>query len=564
VAKAEKRQGGHLAAARETIESVAIAIVLAFVLRAFVVEAFVIPTGSMAPRLMGQHWQFECQACGYHYAFGRHAPSRGEAGRGGAAGLATSSHPVCPNCHHEHRLGRGTTFSGDRVLVLKYLYRLRQPQPWDVVVFKNPQDNQQNYIKRLIGLPGQMIELVHGDVYFRQGKDLNDDGVIDKADFLQADKEGKWPWQILRKPHGTQKVMWQVVFDNDYQPDHAVYSDRGAADPWQSPWPQPAGTAWDLTGQGRRAFAFRGSASAARLSFQPPPEWECFCPNYAYNQRTGTARYDAGEEVIYDLKLSFQLVPEGEDTRVGLHLSSFQHHFRGWVGADGTCVLEHGPAGEASLKEIPRRALLGPLEPDRGHDIALTHVDQRATLWVNGECVLATTDQEYGDDKGQVLAALRTVRNSSPQQALPPPTVALWAVGGKAQLRHVRVMRDVYYTSPNAKLWEGGTETSLPGHGTTGNPITLRKFFAKPDLDEFYVLGDNSPASKDSRMWGKHATTLREDPDLGYEYRDGTVPRYSMIGKAFFVYWPGGFPVMSSARRRLPIVPNVGRMRLIR
>ena len=94
------------------------------------------------------------------------------------------------------------------------------------------------------------------------------------------------------------------------------------------------------------------------------------------------------------------------------------------------------------------------------------------------------------------------------------------------------------------------------GWGTTGNPKTLRRFLNDPDRDEYFVLGDNSPHSKDARMWGYHAPTLRPG------YADGTVPRYNMIGKAFFVYWPGGFrlPLL----KRLSIVPNVGRMRLIR
>ena len=42
-------------ATRETVESIALAVILAFLFRAFVAEAFVIPTGSMAPTLMGQH-----------------------------------------------------------------------------------------------------------------------------------------------------------------------------------------------------------------------------------------------------------------------------------------------------------------------------------------------------------------------------------------------------------------------------------------------------------------------------------------------------------------------------
>src|ERR1700733_14413330 len=59
---------------KETIESILVAFILAFIFRAFVVEAFVIPTGSMAPTLLGAHMQFRCPDCGYvfdvNYAHG--------------------------------------------------------------------------------------------------------------------------------------------------------------------------------------------------------------------------------------------------------------------------------------------------------------------------------------------------------------------------------------------------------------------------------------------------------------------------------------------------------------
>ena len=53
-AQAVERRRAAEGSVRETIESIIIAFVLAFVFRAFVVEAFVIPTGSMAPTLLGQ------------------------------------------------------------------------------------------------------------------------------------------------------------------------------------------------------------------------------------------------------------------------------------------------------------------------------------------------------------------------------------------------------------------------------------------------------------------------------------------------------------------------------
>src|SRR3954452_22627374 len=52
---------------KETIESILVAFILAFIFRAFVVEAFVIPTGSMAPTLLGAHMRFHCPDCGYRF-----------------------------------------------------------------------------------------------------------------------------------------------------------------------------------------------------------------------------------------------------------------------------------------------------------------------------------------------------------------------------------------------------------------------------------------------------------------------------------------------------------------
>ena len=45
----------------------AIAFILAFLFRTFEAEAFVIPTGSMAPTLMGRHKDLKCEKCGYPY-----------------------------------------------------------------------------------------------------------------------------------------------------------------------------------------------------------------------------------------------------------------------------------------------------------------------------------------------------------------------------------------------------------------------------------------------------------------------------------------------------------------
>ena len=66
------RQSGE--SVRETLESIVVAFILAFVFRAFVVEAFIIPTGSMAGTLLGEHGSVTCSDCGYSYAYGLRTP----------------------------------------------------------------------------------------------------------------------------------------------------------------------------------------------------------------------------------------------------------------------------------------------------------------------------------------------------------------------------------------------------------------------------------------------------------------------------------------------------------
>src|SRR5436190_2747997 len=63
-AKAAKRDNSETNV-KETIESILVAFIFAFIFRAFVVEAFVIPTGSMAPTLLGAHMRLTCADCGY-------------------------------------------------------------------------------------------------------------------------------------------------------------------------------------------------------------------------------------------------------------------------------------------------------------------------------------------------------------------------------------------------------------------------------------------------------------------------------------------------------------------
>jgi signal peptidase I len=199
---------------RETIESVVIAFVLAFLFRTFEAEAFVIPTGSMAPTLMGRHKEVTCQECGLTFTVGETEESE-------------RSEPLtectCPNCLNINNIRSSPAFKGDRILVLKALYDLpdwipgglNEPKRWDVVVFKFPEEPQVNYIKRLVGLPGETIRIHYGDIFTRSGNDPE--------------------FHIARKSAAKQKVMRMLVYDNNHQ------SHTWRANGWPSRWQSEPG-----------------------------------------------------------------------------------------------------------------------------------------------------------------------------------------------------------------------------------------------------------------------------------------------------------------------------------
>ena len=96
---------------RDFIEQIVVAIILAVLIRGFDAEAFVIPTGSMAPTLMGRHKEVTCPECGLVYAINaseeidEYVSSRRRQGTSHEVGL-------CVNCRYRkstmRRASRGT------------------------------------------------------------------------------------------------------------------------------------------------------------------------------------------------------------------------------------------------------------------------------------------------------------------------------------------------------------------------------------------------------------------------------------------------------------------------
>src|SRR5581483_1484571 len=132
--------------------------------------------------------------------------------------------------------------SGDRVLVAKYLYDtgLTDPEQFDVVVFKYPKvpvENgvPKNYIKRLLGLPGQILAIFFGNIFTwtptpGEAPPFSDvdDATINRLDlweekYMHVDENPAHDWfneagkfEILRKPPQVMLAMRRIVYDHDY------------------------------------------------------------------------------------------------------------------------------------------------------------------------------------------------------------------------------------------------------------------------------------------------------------------------------------------------------------
>ena len=113
---------------KEWVEPIVIAVILALIIRTFVVQAFKIPTGSMRPTLI----------------------------------------------------------EGDRILVNKFIYKFREAKRGEVIVFISPEDKKKDFIKRLIGLPNEKIQILNGAVLINDNA-LSEDAILKRQYYNRGD-----------------------------------------------------------------------------------------------------------------------------------------------------------------------------------------------------------------------------------------------------------------------------------------------------------------------------------------------------------------------------------------
>lgn len=536
--------------ARAAIEGLACLALAVLMLRCFLVEGYMISTGSMAPALYGYHKRVVCPMCSEVFARGVAFDGSTTFASDEDESSGSHIHATCPNCGEASiAISDVPRNHGDQLLVLKHAYEFRPPQRWEVVVFRNPGQATQAFVKRVAGLPGERVQVIDGDVYA--------DG------------------HICRKSLANQRAMRIPVFDTDRIP---------TANPaWQPRWEGKAG--WKtVDSEGRRAFTFTPPVSRTSdfkwLAYQHPapadtqfessvrvdrlplgfkfpdsplvepvrfdadPEdaaagtliavgpmdatWEHrlrdlsadpayqsavtelvqrsqrlrITDAYAYNRASVT------QHAVNDLMVSFRLRLTGEGI-FAVELTDGRERFRLLADAKHRTLALHQDSAKEALRaaELPAE-----LFSQHGALVEMSVMDRQVLVAIDGREPFAawTFDTPVSLEELQI----------SP--------VRLGAQDLQAAVESLVVYRDVYYTRGKAR------------HGVD-SPFALQQ-------DEYFVLGDNSPVSLDSRSWA-----------------DGALNQKLLLGKPFVVHLPSRPATLRLGDRRWAVrVPDFGRMRYIR
>lgn len=538
---------------RAAFDGLACLALAVLILRTFLVEGYMISTGSMAPALYGYHKRVVCPTCHEQFALG--VAFDGSATL--ADELSQSTHnammAVCPNCgQNSIDVSRVPRNHGDQLLVLKQAFEFQPPSRWEVAVFRNPGHPTQAFVKRIVGLPGENIQVIDGDVYA--------DG------------------QICRKSLQTQRSMRIPVFDAEHVPHQ---------DPdWRPRW--TLGPGWLADGQAKEFRYSPISAPQTRIADVGELAWL----SYRHCVRSESSHESAIR--LENLPLGFEL-PESPFVEPVRFENDPETPAAGTLTVQGTLSseweatlrdLSAKPAYQAAIDDLARLSRSTPITDAYGynrtaitanpvHDLMLacsvrlsgegqfaiemTDGTNSFRLIINSAArELSLIDVENGDllrsspmppslrddnefglemsvmDRQVIVAidglepfAAWTYDNRIGGKAAGLSNVRLGALGLEAQVRSLILYRDVYYTRGK-------------GHNGIRKPYQLGS-------KEYFVLGDNSPVSLDSRSWA-----------------DGAVPAHLLLGKPFIVHLPSRPATLRLGTRELTVrIPDFNRIRYI-
>lgn len=463
--------GGKPHGVRLTVE-LAIGLAIAFLaLRTWCIAWFVVASGSMAPALVGPHVRAVCPECEFTFDCGIEGPE------------SLGRPAVCPNCGAiGDPIDEAAQASGNRLPVHQTAFTTRLPRRWEVVAFRQPAKAGEICVKRVVGLPGESIDIRDGDVFV--------DG------------------QILRKSLPEQRAMAVLVHDNNFRPQsNPTMPPRWRAEQGDSLWqandggfvhPTKAGQAtndgWhalseakgvergETTSIGPEGVPAKSAVATSMPSASPGIDWLTYhhqrrvagVPHateetplvdaYGYNQtRPVLAQY-----AIHDVLLSCRIKASGGGVVA----------FRACDGDDTFIALLDPSRKQAQLHRFGQRMLLWELELSAltaGALVEVSLIDRQFLLAIDGQPLLSMPYERTSSD----LLARQWPGGDGQPTARP---LAIGSLGAAIEVQDLRVLRDVYYVPIAA------------ADSPLGGGISVRL-----TADEYYMLGDNSPLSHDSR-----------------------------------------------------------------
>lgn len=553
-AKTAEPQKDSFRSFRELIETLAIALFLSVLFKFFEAEAYVIPTGSMAPTLMGRHKDVVCPECGFAYQVNASEEMDNELNvpSGARVGYGT-----CPECGFTYEFGDGDrSYKGDRVIVNKCVAEMRPTRRWDVSVFRCPADPRNNYIKRIVGLPNEEVRIQYGDLFVRK---TGADGTPGE-------------FEIVRKPLDNLRQMLQTVDDNDYRPKRLL--ERGWPERWRDalslgdgdsagwletdggkgfyfsgkPVPKPTSEAMtyepetaatqtddDLAWLRYRHIVPSSSDWAVALGGTAPAAWlrggviknnpQLITDQTAYNtgmmanrsnfspERTGlfSAKsingfgFNWSGDLALSCELSFGTFADGQEVVFELVKGGVAFRAR-LIPAQGTATLEI-PAVPQYRSETAEVAL----KPNRRVSVTFMNIDEQMRLIVDGREIVFPDAGRYdylcqplSDGMPGVLP-----RNRDPN-ALDTTPAAIGVKAGPVEVSRLKIERDIYYIAMGDDALEPATalfSRTADGQRLTsmrGNKRCDRFFSASaPALDEDALTEFYSDPSR----WGGYGNT---------------------------------------------------------